>query len=124
MKGHTTHLPEQQAVFTPQSRSRVAAVRASADVDRIYRPTDRLTLTIAEPRNGNVTMKEYFPAKSMCVLAAALSLALLASMKGVVAVICPPPGFDSVPDFDVMAYAAAPWYPQRQVRSCSASQTG
>ena len=28
---------------------------------------------------------------------------------------CPPAGFDSVPDFDVVAYASAPWYPQQQV---------
>lgn len=29
---------------------------------------------------------------------------------------CPPEGFDSVPDFDVLAYASAPWYVLKQVR--------
>ena len=28
---------------------------------------------------------------------------------------CPPPDFDSVHEFDIFAYAAAPWYVQRQV---------
>ena len=29
---------------------------------------------------------------------------------------CPPIGFDSVADFDILAYASAPWYVQKQVR--------
>ena len=57
-------------------------------------------------------------------VAAALSLVLFASIHATAApsstgsVTCPPPGFDSVPDFDIMAYAAAPWYVQRQVGAC------
>ena len=55
-------------------------------------------------------------------VSAALSLFLFASTQAAAhpssttgSVTCPPPGFDSVPDFDAMAYAAAPWYVQRQV---------
>lgn len=28
---------------------------------------------------------------------------------------CPPSGFNAIQGFDVSAYAAAPWYPQKQV---------
>ena len=55
-------------------------------------------------------------------MAAAMTLILLASIQAAAtalsaagSVTCPPPGFDSVPDFDVMAFAAAPWYIRRQV---------
>ena len=73
-------------------------------------------------------MKTYLPTDRVFVIVAALSLVLFASAlaaaaaappSGAGSVTCPPPGFDSVPDFDVMAYAAAPWYVQRQVRACS-----
>ena len=73
-------------------------------------------------------MRAFHFASLGCDVAAALSLILFASTQQaaappssttVSAVICPPPGFDSVPDFDVMAYAAAPWYVQRQVGACS-----
>ena len=42
-------------------------------------------------------------------------------------VTCPPSGFDSVPNFDVLAYASAPWYAQQQVseeRKGSGTQVG
>ncbi len=31
---------------------------------------------------------------------------------------CPPPGFGPVADLDLIAYASAPWYVQKQVRWC------
>ena len=37
--------------------------------------------------------------------------------KNVLSAKCPPSGFDSVANFSLTAYASAPWYPQKQVRS-------
>ena len=37
--------------------------------------------------------------------------------KNVLSAKCPPSGFDSVANFSITAYAAAPWYPQKQVRN-------
>ena len=43
--------------------------------------------------------------------------------KNVLSAKCPPSGFDSVANFSLTAYASAPWYPQKQVRSRPLAQT-
>lgn len=35
---------------------------------------------------------------------------------------CPPPGFGPVADLDLIAYASAPWYVQKQVSVCVTGQ--
>jgi len=41
----------------------------------------------------------------------------LNSMLSKPSVSCPPVGFNSVPNFNISAYASAPWYPQKQVNT-------
>lgn len=51
-----------------------------------------------------------------------LSLLLGSCLVGVALCACPPTGFDSVPNLDLVKYMTGPWYSQQQVRRqpCSA----
>jgi hypothetical protein len=51
-----------------------------------------------------------------------LSLLVASCLLGVALCACPPAGFDSVANLDLVKYMTGPWYSQQQVRThpCSA----
>jgi hypothetical protein len=55
-----------------------------------------------------------------------LSLLVASCLMGTALCACPPAGFDSVANFDLVKYMTGPWYSQQQVREqlCSAATWG